>query len=155
MIIIVTGTPATGKTTLSKFLSEKKGFEYIDLNQFSKDNGLIVGFDEERDCDIIDESKLTEKIKEYTKDKNVVIDSHLSHYISPDIVDQCIVTKCNLRELKTRLEKRGYSFNKVRENLDSDIFDTCMIEASEEGHKVSVIKTDEDVEKQLKELNII
>ena len=36
MIIIVTGTPGTGKTTLSKLLAEKKGFEYLDLNDFSK-----------------------------------------------------------------------------------------------------------------------
>lgn len=155
MIIIVTGTPGTGKTTLSRLLADKLDFEYLDLNVFSKNNNLVLGFDNVRDCDIIDEEKISKKIKDYSKGKNIVVDSHLSHNIDPKIVDRCIVTKCNLKVLKERLEKREYSEEKVRENLDSEIFDTCNIEALEEGHKPIVIWTDKNVEEQLKENKII
>ena len=47
----------------------------------------------------------------------------------------------SLKTLKKRLEKRGYSKEKVRENLDAEIFDTCRIEALEAGHNVEVIYT--------------
>ena len=79
-----------------------------------------------------------------TKDsvKGLVIDSHLSHYLPKEYVDTCIITKCNLKLLKKRLEERGYSKNKVRENLDVEIFDTCRLEALEAGHKVKIIETD-------------
>jgi len=150
-IIIVTGIPGTGKTTLSKLIAEKKDFKYVDLNVFAKENNLIVGFDKERDCDIIDEDKLSDSIKAF-EGKNVVIDSHMSHYIDPKIVDMCIVTKCDLKELKDRLEKREYSPEKIRENLDSEIFDTCNVEAIEEGHKPIIVWTNKNVEEQLNKI---
>ena len=73
--------------------------------------------------------------------KNLVIDSHLSHYLSNKLVDMCIVTKCELKELRRRLEKRGYHRSKIRENLDCEIFDVCFMEAVALGHKVKVIDT--------------
>ena len=72
--------------------------------------------------------------------KCLVIDSHLSHYLPARYVDLCIVTKTDLKKLKKRLEKRGYSAAKVRENMDAEIFDVCLNEAKEEGHKVKVVK---------------
>ncbi|PLW80610.1 hypothetical protein C0585_01675 [Candidatus Woesearchaeota archaeon] len=152
MVIIVTGTPGTGKTTLSKLIAKEKEFEYVDLNTFARNNNLVIGFDEERNCDIIDEDKLSDSIENAFKDKKVVIDSHMSHYIDPEIVDICIVTKCDLKELKARLEKRGYKEEKVRENLDSEIFDTCNVEAIEEGYKPIIIWTDKNVDEQLKSI---
>ena len=152
MIIIITGTPATGKTSLSKLLAKKLGYEYLDLNTFSKEHDLIVDFDKKRDCDIIDEEKLSEKIEIYSKNKNLIIDSHMSHYVNPKIVDKCIVTKCDLKELKARLEKRNYSENKIRENLDSEIFDICFTEAVEEGHNPIIVWTDKNIEEQLNKM---
>lgn len=152
MIIIVSGTPGTGKTTLSKKIAKKNNFEYLDVNKIIEENNLSEGYDKEKDCKIIDIDKLNDILIRIIKDsKDLVIDSHLSHYLPKEIVDKCIITKCDLKELKQRLEKRNYSKEKVRENLDSEIFDTCNIEAKEEGHKPIIIQTDKDVDKQLKE----
>ena len=57
-------------------------------------------------------------------------------------VDKCIITKCDLKELEKRLQKRKYSKEKIRENLDAEIFDTCRVEALEAGHNVEVVNTD-------------
>jgi broad-specificity NMP kinase len=46
-----------------------------------------------------------------------------------------------LKKLKKRLEKRNYSKSKIRENLDAEIFDVCLVEAKEKGHKIKVIET--------------
>ena len=70
-----------------------------------------------------------------------MIDSHLSHYIDPEYVDICFVTKCNLNELKDRLLKRHYNKHKIEENIEAEVFDVCYYEALEEGHKVVVVNT--------------
>ena len=76
------------------------------------------------------------------KYKGIIIDSHLSHYLSKEVVDKVIITKCDLKKLKKRLEKRKYTIDNIRENMDAEIFDVCRIEALEEGHTVEIINTD-------------
>lgn len=140
MIIIVTGTPATGKTFLANLIS-KIGYTRLDVARITK--SISCGYDSLRGCDIVDTGKFVQVVlKRIAKKKNIVIDSHLAHYLPPDIVDLCIVTKCDLLALKKRLDKR-YKDNpeKVRENLDAEIFDICYNEAKEFGHKVMVVDT--------------
>lgn len=144
MILIVSGTPGTGKTTFAKKLAKEKLFKYLDVKQVIKENNLSEGYDKDRDTEIIDIKKLNKFLIEIIKKQdNIVIDSHLSHYLPKKYVDKCYITKCPLPELKKRLEKRGYSKEKVRENLDAEIFDTCRIEALEAGHDVETVNTDE------------
>jgi adenylate kinase len=141
-VIIVTGTPGTGKTTYAKKFAKDKNYEYIDVKEVIKENNLSENHDDELDTDIIDTDKLNGVLIDIIKkEKDVVIDSHLSHYLPPELVDECIVTKCNIKTLKKRLVERGYSESKVHENLDAEIFDVCRIEALESGHNVIVIDT--------------
>ncbi len=140
MTIIVTGTPGTGKTTLAKRLAFELEREYLDINEFAKLVGAIEGRDEARDSEIVDEEKLVAALKDSIARKpHVVIDGHFSHELPSDIVEKCYVTKCSLPILKQRLEARGYSAAKVRENLDAEIFDVCKSEAEENGHTVEVV----------------
>lgn len=139
--MIISGTPGTGKTTLAKEIAKRFSMKYIDVNELIEKHDLAVGFDKKRDCRIIDEDKLNGVLDSVEGD--VVIDSHLSHHMSPQ---KCIITKCGLKELKKRLEKRGYSDAKVRENMDSEIFDICHVEASEAGHDVMVVETDKEID---------
>ena len=74
-------------------------------------------------------------------EKTLVIDSHMSHFLPKDYVELCVVTKCDLKTLKIRLEARGYSEAKVKENMDAEIFDVCRVEAEEMGHNVITITT--------------
>mgnify|MGYP001580649124 CR=1 FL=1 len=78
------------------------------------------------------------KLKKF---KGIIIDSHLSHYLPKKYADICIVTKCSLNVLEKRLKEKKYDKNKVRENLDAEIFDICLNEANESRHKVIVIDT--------------
>ena len=142
MVIIVTGCPATGKTIIARKIAEKKKLRYIDVNQLIKDNKLYSYYSRKDMSYVVDVKKLNRfLIKLIKKDKDVVLDSHLSHYLPNKYVDECIVTKCNLKELKKRLEKRKYPNKKIRDNLDCEIFDVCHIEALENKHKVRVIDT--------------
>ncbi|MAG19934.1 hypothetical protein CL618_00690 [archaeon] len=142
MIITVTGTPCTGKTKVSKELSKKYKLKYLDVNKLIEDEGLSEGYDRKLKSKIVDVKKLNKKLVEIIKEnKNLVIDSHLSHYLDKKYVDLCVVVKCGLEKLKKRLEKRKYSKKKIRDNLDSEIFDVCLVEALEKGHKIKVIDT--------------
>lgn len=148
-IIAVSGTPGTGKTTLSKELAEKFGFKYVDVSDLIEEKGICEGYDEERKCRIVDTDLLNEEleklIKENEKEKGLVIDSHLSHHMKKESVDLCIITKSELKELEARLKERGYDEAKVRENLDSEIFDICLTEAQELGHNVLEVYTNESL----------
>ena len=154
MIIIFTGTPGTGKTELAKALAKELHYEYIDVNQVIDDNNLKEEYDKKRDTYIIDEEKLSNILIELIKEKkNLVLDSHMSHEIPSEHVDHCIVTNCNPPKLKERLELRGYTEDKVQENVDSELFQVCLNEALEQGHHVYPIDTTENsIEECVKEI---
>ena len=140
MRIAVSGTPGTGKTRLAKSFVKKR-FVYVDLKNIK---GISSGYDKKRKCRIIDTTIMVKKIIELIKknpEKSFVFDSHLSHYIPKKYVDLCIITKCSLKTLQKRLVKRGYSKKKIQENLQSEIFDICLNEAKEFGHKIKIVKT--------------
>lgn len=138
--IIITGSVGTGKTTLAKKIAKEKNSVYIDVNKIIKENKLSEGFDKKRNCEIIDTEKLNkiliEKIK--SSKKQLIIDSHLSHYLPKKYVERCIVCKCDLKKLKKRLQKRKYSKEKIEENLQAEILDVCLNEAKEIGHKIII-----------------
>ncbi len=145
-VTIVTGTPGTGKTTVAKRLAKQKKVVYIDVNHIIKANRLDREYSKKWKSHLVDVDKLNKIlikiIKEYQKKKqSLIIDSHLSHYLPAKYVDLCIVTKCSLKKLQQRLKKRKYNAKKIRENMDAEIMDVCLLEAIVNKHKVKVITT--------------
>lgn len=142
MIIVVTGSSGTGKTKIAKALAKRLKHKYLDVNELIKNKGLREKYLKRFDSYEVDIKKLNKVlVKLIKRSKNLVIDSHLSHYLPNKYVDYCVVCKCDLRVLEKRLKIRKYSEVKIRENLNSEIFDVCLLEALERGHKVIVIDT--------------
>ncbi len=142
-IIAVTGTPGTGKTEIAKALAKKINYKHIELNKIIKEEKLYANYNKKLNTYETDIKKLNKYlIKLIKKSKyNLIIDSHLSHYLPKSYVDLCIVCKCDLKELKNRLEKRKYSKTKIRENMDSEIFEVCLVESVENKHKIIAVDT--------------
>ncbi len=148
-IIIVTGVPGTGKTTLSKLLAKKLNFYYLDVNKLISRYKLSEGYDKKRRAKIIDTNKLNNKLiaeiknfkRQNEKYKGIIIDSHLSHYLPRKYADFCIVTKCDIKELNKRLKKKKFHESKIKENIEAEIFDVCFNEAKRKKHNIIVINT--------------
>lgn len=53
--ILVTGTPGTGKTTMSSALAEAIQLRHINIGELVKEKNLHDGWDDELDCYVINE----------------------------------------------------------------------------------------------------
>jgi len=146
-VIIVSGTPGTGKTYLAKRLAKSLGFKYTDVKRVISKNKLKERYDRKRRTYVVDEKKLAKILEKMIRDsdENLVIESHMSHFVDPELVDLCIITKCELKTLEKRLKNKGYNKEKVRENLDCEIFDICLNEAKENGHKTKIVDTTKNI----------
>lgn len=127
MIVSITGTPGTGKTSISKLLKER-GFEVVNFNKVAIENNFIIGKDKKRDTFIVDIKKFNKYAKEnYNRKKIIFIEGHLSHLIK--CVDKVIVLRCHPDELRKNLLKRGWNKQKIKENLEAEILDIILCEA--------------------------
>lgn len=155
---LITGTPGTGKTFLAKKLSLLLGYAYFDVNSLVKKAHLYSSYDRKRRSYVVDEAKLAIELSKVRKkamqagQKGLVFDSHLSHFLPSRLADLCIVARCSLKTLRKRLAKKGYPAAKVRENLEAEIFEVCLSEARELGHKVLVFETTSATEAKVKAL---
>ncbi len=157
-LIAVTGTPGTGKSTIAKQLSLLLHYAYLNGSELVKTAKLAEKYDKRRKTAIVDASLFTHavlKVRDSEAKKGsggLIVDSHLSHFLPPKAVSACVVLTCSLPELERRLTERCYSSAKIRENLDAEIFDTILVEAKENGHKVIKINATKISEKAIKTL---
>ena len=133
MIISITGTPGSGKTTIASCLRDN-GEYVIDLNQYIEENGLKGHFDEERDSYSVDTDKLNTSLKDsVSTEGDVFIDGHLSHFLDCDMI---IVIRCDPEVLNERLSKRDYSHEKIIENVQAEAVDVILCESLDSDAQV-------------------
>jgi adenylate kinase len=135
MIVLITGTPGTGKSTVSKLLSERMKFKRININEVATSD-VCVGV--EKGSRVVDIEKLAEKVREMIKG-DIIIDGHLSHLLPfGDIV---VVLRTRPKILRRRLLNKGFEEEKIRENLEAEALDACLIESLENHENVFEIDT--------------
>jgi adenylate kinase len=137
MIIAITGTPGCGKSTVSKALNKKLKYILVDLNKAIKENKVYSGYDRKRKSYIVDIKKLSKFFKKIKKG-NMIIDSHLSHYLPMDIV---IVLRCQPKELDRRMKTKKWGKEKRRENFEAELIGLISYEARQCNKKVYDIDT--------------
>ncbi len=138
MKISITGTPGTGKTTVSEQLSRRIGLKYVSVNDLAREKDCIISHDKKRNSDIVDVKKLREETSEMD---GCVMDGHLSHFLDSDMV---FVLRCKPSELKKRLQKKGWDENKVQENVEAEISGVIEYEARDSKDSVYSLNTTEE-----------
>lgn len=155
MIILITGTPGTGKTTITPLLGKTIGCRVIDLNKLVDEKHLYTGVDIEKGYKVVDIDALIQELRKIittekiSYDENeeipeegpsIIIEGHLSHYFP--LADFVIVLRTEPNILRDRLQKRDWEDPKIRENLQAEALDICTWEAYQtHGSKVHEVNT--------------
>ncbi len=157
-VILITGTPCTGKTTTAKQLAAKLNADYINLTDYAKTYNLTLGEDKERQTTIIDEEKMRRKLSETietSENDNIIVDGHYAAAVTPtELVKKVFVLRRNPKELKQFMQKSGFSDAKLYENLSAEILDSCLIEAmqTQAGKVCELDVTGKTVEENVTEI---
>jgi len=161
-VILLTGTPCVGKTTLARKIAAELDALYINLTEFAKNNDLLLGEDKQRKTTIVDEAKMRRKICqtiEATPKNDVIVDGHYAAAVVPKtVVTRVFVLRRNPVELRTYMEQCGFQGPKLWENLAAEILDVCLVEALREHEKEKVCELDitgKKVEEVAQEINNI
>ncbi len=144
-VILITGTPAVGKTTLAKALVKRLNAQYVNLTEYAKAEGLILEEDRARATAIIDETNMRRKIRGLVSKANgdVVIDGHYAAAVTPKaLVTWVFVLRRRPSELRELMRRRGYGEAKQKENLEAEVLDVCLIEALRKLEKEKVCELD-------------
>ena len=137
VLIAVSGTPGTGKSTLADSLS-RRGWSVIELATFLKERDLPRSWDDERQTFEVDIEELDQAVQEIDSEEPIILVGHLSHLLSVDVT---IVLRCRPSVLEMRLGSRGWGRSKVIENLEAEACDVVLLEALDSGVEVCEIDT--------------
>lgn len=143
MMIIITGTPGTGKTTVTRILREQLDATFISVNYLLDNYDLNLGTDEKRGYKIVDINKMIpiiDVIQEENSGKDIIFEGHLAQdYPNADMV---IVLRCKPDILEERLKTRNWRKEKVHENVSAEILGVCTSESYDSyGDNVQEIDT--------------
>ncbi len=125
MLVAVTGTPGTGKTSACDVLAAR-GYAVVDLDDVARQGGFVVGRDEARGSDEVDVDALRENLR--VPAKIAFLRAHYAHEMD---VDLAVVLRCSPAVLRTRLESRGWAREKVQENVEAEAIDVITQEATD------------------------
>lgn len=143
IVIAVTGTPASGKTTFAKELAGSiPGAKIIEINDVVDQYKLFSSIDK-LGSKIVKlkelEANMTELMKK-NKDHTVIIVGHLVPELKLN-QDITVVLRIGLRDLIKRLEARGYQKEKIKENIVSESIDYCGVKSREVCRETYEVET--------------
>lgn len=141
--ILITGVPGTGKTTLTQLLHAQlnesinqkfgtQGVEYyknINVGEVIKEHKFWKDYDDERQCSIFDEDMLLDHLETFVPKGGCLVDFHTCGFFPERYFDMVILLRCDNTVLYKRLEARGYSQEKITENVDCEIHEVVKDEA--------------------------
>lgn len=138
--IIITGTPGVGKSTLCEELVEiiNKDFEekfridgkeqlkmiHLNLSNIIKNERLYEEYDDELDASIFSEELVNQKLKKLNlQNGGYIIDFHDVNFLYENkYIDKIFLLTASTNVLYERLEKRNYTKDKIKNNIECEIF---------------------------------
>lgn len=125
------GTPGVGKSRLAEHLSAVTGLEWINVGKVAEQHNCYEEYDEEYQCQVLDEDKLLDILEERVSQGGTIVDYHGSDFFPKRWFDRVYVLRTEIEVLNERLSSRGYSEKKLQDNLQCEIFQTILEETRE------------------------
>jgi len=118
MNLIITGNPGVGKHTIANEIMKIGDYDLLDINEAAFESKNTENNELNIEVDV-------ENLKKYLKNKiskKSLIVGHLAPYVaSKSDIDLVIVLRKNPYKLAEIYEQRGYSNEKIKENIESEI----------------------------------
>lgn len=138
--ILVTGTPGTGKSFLSKKLAEQFNFVHQEVSDLVKEHDFTDGFDEELNCPFLDEDKLLDFLEPIIQKGGNIVEYHSNELFPERWFQLVLVVTCETQLLFDRLTARNYNKKKIDQNMQCEIFGTILEEA-QASYEPEIVKT--------------
>ena len=128
----LTGTPGTGKTSISKLLDR----DIVHLSDYYESSSNEKTDEGEW---LIELDLLDDNIRNLSRNEGV-FEGHTAHFLSD--IDQVIILRCDPFVLKERLDERDYSKEKIMENLEAEALNIIYMEALDNIDKERIFQFD-------------
>ncbi|MFX0045231.1 MAG: AAA family ATPase, partial [Candidatus Hermodarchaeota archaeon] len=94
-VILVGGTPGTGKTEVARILGERLELQVISLGELAEDADCISSHDDERNTSVVDEDCLVSAIqgKIQEVDEQAVVEGHYIDLVPYSVVSHVFVLR--------------------------------------------------------------
>jgi adenylate kinase len=147
--VALSGTPGTGKTTISSLL-QSEGFDVLSLEKIADKHNCLGELDASDDSKPIDIELLISILRnawDIMPENITIIDGHLSHLLP---CDHTIILRCKPDVLENRLVKRGYAKGKIQGNVEWELIGSAWND-NEDRDGWLELDTTELTENELKE----
>ena len=135
--MVVSGTPGVGKTVTAKRVSEMRGMRLLSWPG-------AVGRNQWQGCgeESHNDPEAGGNRRSQGADSDFIEVGHYGEIVPAELVKKAIVIRLDPIELESRLRDRGYPEKKVRENVQAEILDSCLIGAVEAFGQDGVVEID-------------
>jgi adenylate kinase len=134
VLAALSGTPGTGKSSIAGHL-RRKGMATCSLANLVTTSGARTAYDPRRKAWSVNLEVLAEAIPPV---RPLVLVGHYAHRLD---VDFTVVLRCHPEILRRRLESRGWSPDKVGENVEAEAIGVITSEAMERAETFEVDTT--------------
>lgn len=123
MKILVTGTPGVGKTTFSSCISKKFKIPHIEISKYIEENNLYEEYSEVYKSLLFDDKTVKESLEKHVLGReSYIIDTHSCGMVEEAAFDLVFLLTAPIEVLYKRLKERGYDEDKIKENVECEIF---------------------------------
>lgn len=143
-ILAISGTPGTGKTEVGQLLAKRLNAQILELSDLAKQKQLLLGRDQERDTFIVDVDQLRHFLVDLARkaDERYIVVGHFADEVPVEFLELIVVLRCNPVVLTQRLLQRGWTHEKILENIQAEILSECTAQAMTRHDSSKVFEID-------------
>jgi len=123
-IVGVTGSPGTGKKSISPLVAAALGLKCLAINDLARKCGALGRGGSEVDVEL-----LRDRIGREVTGPALLFGHLIPYVLDPRSARKVVILRCDPGVLKTRLARRGYSARKLRENVEAELIGVVSADA--------------------------